>query len=334
MEDQHMSNITFRVDKNLCITSWGEKIVAFTGNDAELAIGKKYYEVFPRLYDSDADVVSLIFEKNRKINLKNYQISSDSKNVSVDITIEPMHESAEAHITLSNFLHKTPVQSSMTSQFVEIGKMASALVHGVRNPLNTIKGAVTYLSNKYEHDPVFVEFTDIIHAEIMKLDDFITKFLRSSLTNRENAETDINELLRNVHTLVSVQTRTKHIQVDFAYGDLPPIITNYFLIEQAVLNIINNAVEAMPSGGRLSVRSRVETFSDEKHVLIEISDSGSGIDTKKISDLSAYLGNDGKGFGLFLTREILNYYGGHLVIRSRNENGTTVKLYIPVQKDV
>jgi two-component system nitrogen regulation sensor histidine kinase GlnL len=207
-----------------------------------------------------------------------------------------------------------------------------ALVHGVRNPLNTIKGAVTYLGNKYEQDPVFVEFTDIIQAEIMKLDDFITKFLRSSLTNRENAETDINELLRNVQTLVSVQTRSKQIQADFEYGDLPPIITNYFLIEQAVLNIINNAVEAMPSGGKLSVRSYVETFSEDKHVLIEIADSGSGIDTKKISDLSAYLGDDGKGFGLFLTREILNYYGGHLVIKSNEGQGTTVKLYIPVQK--
>jgi signal transduction histidine kinase len=195
--------------------------------------------------------------------------------------------------------------------------------------LNAIKGAVVYLSEKYSHEEPLVEFTKIMQEEISRLENYITKFLSASIADMEASATDINSVLKKIQVFTSLQMQTRNIQADFDLGETMPIMINAFHLEQIILNVINNAIDAMKRGGRLKVRTFKENKSVDEYAVIEISDTGPGMADRKINGLVPRSGDVGKGFGLVITYETLKYYGGHVKIDSKKDTGTTVRLYIP-----
>jgi two-component system nitrogen regulation sensor histidine kinase GlnL len=217
-----------------------------------------------------------------------------------------------------------------SQKLIDIGKIASTLAHGVRNPLNAIKGAVVYLSEKYSHEAPLVEFTKIMEDEISRLENFISKFLSSSVSDTEVRETDINSLLKKIEVFISLQIYTRNIQSLFEFGNIPPVIINSFHLEQAILNVINNAIDAMGSGGQLRIGTSAEERDGKVYVVVSVSDTGQGMAApKRIGELSSDQEGNGRGFGLFITYEILKHFHGHLEIDSKINCGTTIKLFIP-----
>ena len=129
------------------------------------------------------------------------------------------------------------------------------LSHGVRNPLNAIKGAVVYLKNRYHDEKELLEFTEIMEDEISRLDLFITRFLSSSFLDMEMDRSDINKLLSKIESYITLQAKAAHVRLDFRYGQVAPLRLNCFHVEQAVLNVLNNAISVMPQGGDIVVES-------------------------------------------------------------------------------
>jgi two-component system nitrogen regulation sensor histidine kinase GlnL len=111
------------------------------------------------------------------------------------------------------------------------------------------------------------------------------------------------------------------------------VTINSFHLEHAILNVLNNAIEAMPSGGRLMVKTQSEFRSGIEFATIEISDTGHGIAGGRSNGMIISSNVKGKGLGLFITREILRSCGGHLEIKSQRGMGTTAKLYVPINKN-
>jgi len=99
--------------------------------------------------------------------------------------------------------------------------------------------------------PPLIEFTKIIEDEIARLDTFISKFLSASVSEAEHAMTDINALMERIKVVTSFQAEACQVHVIYELGDIPPIKANAFQIGQAVMNVINNALKAMSSGGHL-----------------------------------------------------------------------------------
>jgi two-component system nitrogen regulation sensor histidine kinase GlnL len=329
----------FCTDKRLHITSWGDELAELTGRSTRAVLGKEYFAVLPRIFSDDKDALSLVLEKNKPLTLKRYAYLCMLDRMSADIRVEPRRTEGRVEgvmVTLSDLSPCSVDQSFRNSQrFIDIGKAASTLAHGVRNPLNAIKGAIVYLSEKYTNDPAFVEFAEIMKDEILRLDNFISRFLSTSFSDAGFVSTDINSLLERMKVFTSFQTHASRIKSVYELGDIPPIVVNAFQIEQAILNVMNNAIDAMRSGGELFVKTRTETLTGEGFVVIEISDTGSKL-AKKAMDAPSLpsdsnSGGKGKGFGLFITREILQYHKGHLEIKSRKDKGTSVRFYLPLR---
>lgn len=321
----------------LCINSWGEGIRELTGRPAAAAMGKKYYEVFPRIHTDRGDAIKIALKNNKRLELKGYTINCLCDQMRVDITIDPMgvpeggKGGARVDIapsatcsTLSRLQH--------AQKFIDIGKMASTLAHGVRSPLNAIKGAVIYLREKYADESTLIEFTKIMEDEITRLDNFISKFLSTSISDSEFAETDINSLLRRAEISTSMQANANGLKTSYKYGKVPLVRVNSFQLEHAMLNVINNAIEAMPSGGRLMVKTKTRKRPEGDYAVIEVSDTGPGISGARIDEEMTQKNRKGRGFGLFLTREVLQYYGGYLEIKSEKDVGTTVSLCLPLDR--
>jgi two-component system nitrogen regulation sensor histidine kinase GlnL len=326
-------NCIFCTDRALNITSWGEELVELTGKKSAEVIGKKYFEVLPRIFSGGRDALSVVMEKNKVLTIKKSVFNCLLDHMYADVRINPLRTAGEVEgvkVTLSELSPCSVARSLRNSQrFIDIGKTASTLAHGVRNPLNAIKGAVVYLSEKYANEPALVEFAKLMNEEISRLDSFISRFLSTSISDSGFTLTDINALLRKVEAFTSLQAHAGGIRSVYELGDIPPAMINAYQIEQAILNVLNNAIDAMPSGGKLVVKTCTETLSGQGFVVIEISDTGSGLPARTAHVAHVPSDSRGKGFGLFITREVLQYHNGHLEIRSRKGKGTTVRLYLP-----
>lgn len=301
-------------------------------------LGRKYYEVLPRIFVDERDAISAVLDNKTVLDIKSYTFPCFFGQIRADITIKPL--TTAKRVTAAKVTMVPDATCSVgqhlqrSQQLIDIGKTASALAHGVRSPLNAIKGAVVYLSEKYAQEAAMTEFVTIMKEEIDRLDCFISKFLSTSLSNGECSLTDINALLKRIEIFTSLQAQADEVKTVYEYGKIQPTMINAFQIEQAILNVINNALEAMHSGGQLTVRTYQKIFSGSDFLVIEISDTGPGIAKSKIDSLAVLSDAErgGKGFGLFITREIVQYYGGHLEINSRKGVGTTIRLYLVAKK--
>ena len=326
----------FCADEQCRIISWNEEIAEFTGISESSVLGKKYYEVLPRIFVEDKDAILQVFEKKKELVLREYSFNCLAGKLRADISIKPLRTNGTAHAVEVAFVPGSTCSVAQKVQdlkrFIDIGKMASTLAHGVRNPLNAIKGAVVYLRERYANEPTLSEFTRIIEDEISRLDSFISTFLSTTVSEAQLSTTDINSLLSKIKVMTSFQAQARGIESVYEHGDIPPLMINPFHLEQAILNIINNAIHAMSEGGKLTVKTMVEKIEGSSFVIIEISDTGPGMLESHIDNLASR-NRGGKGFGLFITDEVLKRHGGHLEVKSRRKEGTTVKLYLPIREE-
>jgi len=334
-----MDGYKFVVDKNLVIVSWEMKGYSSRGTGGPEYIGRPYYEVVPRILRNNADVVEMVIQDGCPRTIKDYRTMCLFGCASGDVTVRPVagqkREIVGAEVDADCFSHCTVLDCRGSEQGnLELGKKSVTLAHGVRSPLNAIKGAAVYLKGKYRADPGLVEFMNIIEAEISKLDRFVTKFLSTSLVESEFTRTDISAMLRKIIALVSLQATTKNISISSDLKDLPLIKADECLFEHAVLNVINNSIEALEEGGAITVSADQVLHDDRRYIAIEISDNGSGMNRPSLQGIAGRSPEgrkaSGRGFGLFITREVVQYHGGQLEIDSRRNSGTRVRILVPV----
>lgn len=281
------------------------------------------------------DIVEKSLQNNKASILNGHSFCCTYGQNKSDVRIDPLRDVKGKAIGAKISVYTYPTCPGVVAlddaqHFISIGKQATIFAHRIRNPLNAIKGAVVYLREKYQRDKILREFTDIMKDEIAKLDNSISKFLGASLSDMELVEADINALLKKIEIITSLQANARKINSSYAYGKVPPVKIDSFQFEQAILNVVNNALEAMPEGGELKVRSKTTQRLGKKWVMLEISDTGGGIYRNAKGKSSTSSGDEGRGFGLFITREVLQSFRGDMEIKSKRGSGTTVKMYLPV----
>jgi two-component system, NtrC family, nitrogen regulation sensor histidine kinase GlnL len=330
-----MKELSFTIDRKLRIQSWNDDLEAFTGTNSSLAVGRKYTDLFPQFLLHEKEAVTQAFKSQRSVSLKQCQFRCLSHHRKADIKISPIRNaSASTHQVKVVLAPSEPCsvgQQLVDSQkLIAIGKIAATLAHGVRNPLNAIKGAVVYLRDRYAHEKTLFEFTDILEAEISRLESFISRFLNTTTFDSDIASIDINELINKIKVLVSLQTYTRDIRCEYSLEEVPRVEISSFHLEQAILNVVNNAIEAMKPGGTLTIRTFATASSPTSCVAVEISDTGAGIDLSARSTAGPrHASHPGRGFGLFIADEIIKYYKGHLKIHVEKGKGTTVTFLLP-----
>lgn len=333
-----MFSYVFNVDRELRLCSWDKNVQLMNNASFAEVQGKPYYEVLPRIWCRDDDAIKMVISAGTSLKIKGYQVVSFHGISVADLSIDPIFEDNEvigARVKIETYPDNTLFNAAQQTQVVmDMDKISTTLAHGVRNPLNAIKGAIFYLSDHYKHEPKLVEFAHIIEDEITKLDNFITKFLSTSIVDTEISENDLNIMLDSIVILISLQVQSREIIINKNYGTIPLIKLDSFHIKNAILNIINNSIEAMPKGGCISLQTSILVCNEVKYVVVEIEDTGPGMSDSKINDLMCREDRSnqkkGRGFGLFITREIVQHHGGYMEVSSEKETGTSVKIYLPV----
>lgn len=224
-----------------------------------------------------------------------------------------------------------------------VGRLAAGVVHEINNPLATISACAEALENRvaegvFNESPEvgdLQEYLGLIRNETFRCKTITNGLLDfSRLRTGTRAPINVIETIRYSARLVEHQSRTKRIEINIEESEnLPLINADEGQMQQAILALAANAVDAMPDGGTLTFRS----FTEKHRVLIEIQDSGFGIpadDIPKIFEPFFTTKETGKGTGLGLAvcYGIITEHGGRLAVRSNVNVGTTFTIYLPIFK--
>jgi PAS domain S-box-containing protein len=224
-------------------------------------------------------------------------------------------------------------QLIQSEKMAAIGQLAAGIAHEIRNPLGIIMNALYDLSEIVTTDnPEVREDLQIAKDEIVRAQEIITNLLEFSReSSAEMEEVNINDLLRRTLRLMHKYLQTNNVRVLTSFGKVGTCVANQNALRQVFLNLITNAVQAMPTGGELRLRTQ---RSPDKNVVIECSDTGIGIAAQHLNSIfnpffTTKEPGQGTGLGLSVVHSIIKRYRGNISVQSKPNLGTTFQIELP-----
>lgn len=219
-----------------------------------------------------------------------------------------------------------------------LGLLAAEVAHEIRNPLTVIKLLYHSLDLKFPKNDPRAKDARLIDGKIEHLNKIVEQILNFARTTEPKlAPVDLNELIDELGLLVRHKLANQNVKLIYKLQPhLPPVMGDAPQLEQAFLNLILNAAEAMPSGGTLTIQSRLEKETHmETHIAIEFKDTGGGmskeLQREAFAKMLATTKPKGTGIGLAIVGRIIETHRGTIEIRSQIGRGTMIRLLLPLQ---
>jgi signal transduction histidine kinase len=227
--------------------------------------------------------------------------------------------------------HEKQIQQA--GKLASIGELASGIAHEIRNPLAGIGAAVEVLSEENDLNGQRVEIVGEIRRQITRLNRTLHDLLEfARLRDPEIAPCDVNEFIRPMLALVRPDAQKCHITIEEHYGtDLPGTSADVGQMQQALLNILLNGVQAMPNGGTLTISTESAERGGSDAVRIQVRDTGVGIAREHLAKIFSPFfttKHRGTGLGLSITRTIVEKHHGIITVESEPGKGTTFTLVL------
>ena len=219
-------------------------------------------------------------------------------------------------------------QLRRADRLTALGELSAGMAHEIRNPLGSIRGTAEILRDAFPPEDRYAEFTKILVSEVDRLNKVLEDFLRFARPDAsERNDFKPDQVLSEVLQLAQQQASKKQISVVWDEKKLPAAIGDSSQFKQVFLNLILNALQALPHGGQLLIES---SFKDDQiHLLF--SDNGPGIpenDLDKIFNPFFTTKDDGTGLGLAITHRIVKNHCGQISVRNRPEGGAQFTLIL------
>jgi len=213
-----------------------------------------------------------------------------------------------------------------------LGELSAGMAHEIRNPLGSIRGTAEILKDGVDPADPRAEFADILVREVDRLNQVLENFLRfARQAPVERGWFDLNLIAQEVIDLTRRQAERNGVSVIFTPAELPALSGDGGQIRQALLNLVLNALQAMPHGGRLTVTTR----RTEATAAIAITDTGPGIPAGQQEQIFKPFVTgrpDGTGLGLPISQRIAASHGGGIALVSESGAGATFTLTVPLSK--
>jgi signal transduction histidine kinase len=213
------------------------------------------------------------------------------------------------------------------------GQMAATFAHEIGSPMSSLSAHVQLLLEDPGCSADQRETLTIIREQIQSMVQIVNDLLRSARRGPADfVPSDVNEILETVLRLVHPKLMSQRIAVTTELGKMPKVRAYPLYLQEAFLNLINNASDAMPGGGDLQLKTWYDPVEGLVH--IQVSDSGPGIDPRVLEHVFDHFVTtksigSGTGLGLGIVREIVNGHRGNLHIGAANGSGTAVHLTFP-----
>lgn len=229
---------------------------------------------------------------------------------------------------------------ALRDQYDELAALAGSLAHEIKNPLAVIRMNMELLAEDFEAIDTpqtrrAQERIETVNRQCIRLENLLNDFLRFARTqNLELKIGSLNDQISQVLDFFAPQARQLNIEViRYLDPDLPLIRLESQTLQAALLNLVKNAIEAMPNGGQLVARTRITRGG----VALDLIDTGCGIDDKTLLHMftTFYTNKEGgSGLGLPTAKKIIEAHGGRILVDSAVNHGSQFTLEFPALKRI
>ncbi|HEX6125430.1 MAG TPA: ATP-binding protein [Pyrinomonadaceae bacterium] len=338
------------VDRDYRIVTWNRhREIGTQGIPRDAAIGRNVFNVLARYPEGRVrEEFERAFRTGRIERIEQQTASEDGSTKHWMVSKIPMRDSETNEVS-----HVITVGEDITvrveaihavgraEKLAAVGRLAAGVVHEINNPLATISACAEALEHRVEEGAFdgsevledLNEYLGLIKSEAFRCKSITTGLLDfSRLRTGDRHPLDVAEILRSSANLVSHQKRGGAVKIELDINDdLPRINADGGQLQQAVIALATNAIDAMPDGGTLTFRA----FAEPRRIAIEIEDTGIGIPTEDLSKVfepfftTKEVGK-GTGLGLAVCYGIITDHGGRLSVRSNVGKGTTFTIFLPI----
>jgi signal transduction histidine kinase len=248
------------------------------------------------------------------------------------------HFAAQASIALENArlyqeMQRTHQLMRRSDRMASLGSLTAGLAHEIRNPLVTIKTFLDLFPQRYKDKEFRGDFLRLTASEVDRINTLITNLLNFARPSKPKFEkADVNQVIKEVITLVAVEAKKKDISIDADLRDAPRAKFDANQMKQVFLNILLNAIDAISAHGSISITNRSIYKKGKEYAQIEIADTGKGIPKKildSIFDPFFTTKEKGSGLGLAISHQIVQEHKGTIEVESMPKKGTTFSVTIP-----
>ena len=254
-----------------------------------------------------------------------------SNNISVAFENARLYENLRAQMQV---LKETQEQLVQAAKLAAIGELASNVAHEINNPLTSILGYAELIREESDLERILND-VEVITSESIRARDIVQhllEFARKRPLDMKRVE--LNSILKDVVTLISVQFKDAKITLHEIYSELPNIMGDPNQLKQVFLNILNNAADSL-SGSRREIT--VRTFQNGERAVVEIEDTGHGIPGEILPRIFEPFfttkRDKGTGLGLSISYKIIESHSGSLEVKSGKESGTIFSISLPLMND-
>jgi len=243
---------------------------------------------------------------------------------------EGAERNAEQKRQAYNDLQETFQQLLQAEKLTSLGELSAGIVHEVRNPLASIKGAIEILEDELGPESPRREFAELAVKEIERIDKMVGEFLRFARPAKLAVErSDINSVVGSVVSLIENQALSQSVLIKKELSNsVPELSIDAEQIRQVLLNLAINALQAVKKGGQIVFKTNLKDGS----CIITVEDTGDGISEEnlpKIFDPFFSTKEKGVGLGLSIAHRIINGHHGKLSAR-RTDTGTVFEISLPL----
>jgi PAS domain S-box-containing protein len=332
------------IDRRSCVVLFNPAAERIFGYTAEEIVGHKVNELMAEPYASEHDEYIARYERTSEAHAigRIRTVTAKRKNgelFPIELSVTEIEVDKDIHYAA--FIRDVSEKVKLQEQLVErerlatIGTTAAKIGHELANPLNGISLTIQLLEQRLSRQPNPPDSQ--VRATVQRLKNEISRLNQLSgqfrtISRRERYNFRPTELAGLIDDVIKIQTphfTQLNIQIEHCMPTDPPIVTvDRDKIKQALLNLVKNAAEAMPGGGKINI----EVSTTEEGVFIDITDTGTGIPL----DIDAFepfltTKKEGTGIGLVIVRQIVTSHGGKISYRSRPGEGTTFRIELPVR---
>ncbi len=247
--------------------------------------------------------------------------------IALEYIIKPYEEVKDKFELTERRLVETEKQLERSQRLASLGAVAAGVAHEIRNPLAIIQLKTQNLPDSKELN----EYKEAVTSNIERATSIIRQMLKLSKPEVRNiSEIDLNQLVQETLQLFVIS----RVSLKKDLKQVPKIKADQNELKQALINLVDNAVHAMPNGGELAIKTQYD--KDTSTVRLEISDTGQGIAPElkeKIFDPFFSTRHEGVGLGLPIAYRIIREHGGTLELKSKVGKGTTFIISFPVSPD-
>lgn len=327
------------------ITSWNAAATRLFGYTWDEIVGRSVLTLIPpELHSEEPEILRKVSSGERIEHFETRRVRKDGTMLDISLTISPIRDTSGRIVGISKIARDITDRKRAEEALIQserlaaIGRMAAAIAHEVNNPLEAILNLTYLLSQHPSLDDEARAYTHVLLNEVVRVSEITKQTLGFYRDTSTSDQIEIGEVMESVLRLHRPVIERKAIRVSTDFRRATRMWARAADIRQVLMNLVMNALDALPSGGELKVKS--SALQNGHLVCVTIADTGSGIPMhlrdKVFEPFFSTKQAKGTGLGLWVSQSIVRKYGGTISLRTSangHRTGTVFRVCLPFRSN-